>query len=64
MSSKYFSKNIFISLYFSVSPSTLLSQYFNLTTFLLLESECKGIGFNNTSQTYLSFSFNKNETFL
>lgn len=49
--------------YLSVSPSTLLFQYFNLTTFLLLESGCKGIGFSNTSQTYLPFSFNKNETF-
>ena len=46
-----------------MSPSTLLFQYFNLTTFLLLESGCKGIGFSNTSQTYLPFSFNKNETF-
>ena len=50
-----FFEKYFISFYFSVSPSTLLFQYFNLTTFLLLESGCKGIGFNNTSQTYLSF---------
>ena len=59
-----FFEKYFISFYFSVSPSTLLFQYFNLTTFPLLESGCKGMGFNNTSQTYLPFSFNKNETFL
>ena len=43
--------------------STLLFQYFNLTTFLLLESGCQGIGFNNTSQTYLSFFLIKMKLF-
>ena len=59
----FFEKYFYLFL-FLCAPSTLLFQYFNLTTFLLLESGCKGIGFNNTSQTYLPFSFNKNETFL
>lgn len=58
----FFEKYFYLFLFLCVTFHTSV-QYFNLTTFLLLESGCKGIGFNNTSQTYLSFFLIKMKLF-
>ena len=59
---------MFFEIYFSIlnsfaMPISLLFQYVNLTTFLLLESGCKSRAFNNISQIYLYLFCKEDKTF-